>query len=532
MDRILTPKPVALDDGTKLRKMVNVNTTDEDTMRSAMEMALLETDPNADRLWIEQTAAQMTANLRDYIDDDDEVTVIEGLSSPYYGFERPCIYISEIACRQVTDASGEVHSSYAIELYKPYFEDRDPRPDEWTLVMPGNAEVSITWSGSRRFHVILAEDPLAPLTPDYVTFTDANEPADTLPLYAYNRADYPGQPQTVDPGRYKFKAGEMISLTRKVPNGVKPVTVDVARVPEGWMKADGQAYSILRDISTDKCIRRLWAPAAQASTPGLGNAVRTYVDAQRPQTIQAHPANRPLTNIGELGRIFRGNAYLSEGKGEAEVLIDLADPRYSRLFNYLTVIDPSRYRWLGPGETRIMGRININTAPAFVLAQLPWMSYEGAPLTNNPAGPAAPANPLASGAGGSFNNATAYLRGQEIVRRRESQGPYQSTGDLMQIPALHALAVDGTGNGRDETPQGPDLTPDKALNDFEERDLLFTRISDLVTVRSDVFTAYILVRIGEAGPQKRMIAIFDRSRVNSADGKVRIIAQHPVPDPR
>ena len=30
-----------------------------------------------------------------------------------------------------------------------------------------------------------------------------------------------------------------------------------------------------------------------------------------------------------------------------------------------------------------MGRININTAPAFVLAQLPWMSYQGMPVNGS-----------------------------------------------------------------------------------------------------------------------------------------------------
>jgi hypothetical protein len=82
----------------------------------------------------------------------------------------------------------------------------------------------------------------------------------------------------------------------------------------------------------------------------------------------------------------------------------------------------------------------------------------------------------------------------------------------------------------------PDLTPgtggDGAPDDFEERDVIFARISNLVTVRSDVFTAYILVRIGTDGPQKRVMAILDRSNVYSGDGKVRIIALHPVPDPR
>ena len=73
---------------------------------------------------------------------------------------------------------------------------------------------------------------------------------------------------------------------------------------------------------------------------------------------------------------------------------------------------------------------------------------------------------------------------------------------------------------------------DGAPDDFEERDLIFSRISNLVTVRSDVFTAYILVRIGADGPQKRVMAILDRSNVYSGNDKVRIVALHPVPDPR
>jgi hypothetical protein len=70
------------------------------------------------------------------------------------------------------------------------------------------------------------------------------------------------------------------------------------------------------------------------------------------------------------------------------------------------------------------------------------------------------------------------------------------------------------------------------MDDFEERDLLFTRISNLVTVRSDVFTAYVLVRMGENGPQRRVVAVLDRSRVNRPGDKVRIAAQQLVPDPR
>ncbi|MGE5297125.1 MAG: hypothetical protein ACM3VT_20060, partial [Solirubrobacterales bacterium] len=281
MDRIIAPKPLSLEDGTKRSKMVNVNTADQETLRSAVTAALLENDPNRDPAEIAQTAAQITANLCDYIDDDDEVTVIGGLSSPYYGFERPCIYISELACRRTKDDSGTIHSSYAIELYKPYFEDRDPKPDEWVLVInnpsqSADIELPLTWTGSRRFHVILAEDNKAPLAEGHLVFTDANEPVDTMPLYAYNRADYTGKPQTADSGTFKFEEGATISLKRAVPGGATAPIVDFVRVPTGWMAVDDTARSIQRDVSDHRCIRRLWATASQVSTPALGNRVQQF----------------------------------------------------------------------------------------------------------------------------------------------------------------------------------------------------------------------------------------------------------------
>ena len=88
-----------------------------------------------------------------------------------------------------------------------------------------------------------------------------------------------------------------------------------------------------------------------------------------------------------------------------------------------------------------------------------------------------------------------------------------------------------------DLPGFPDLTPggtigDEAPDDFEERDVIFSRISNLVTVRSDVFTAYILVRVGVDGPQKRVVAILDRSETNSPAGKVRLIAVQQTPEAR
>ena len=507
MDRILTPKTLTTDAGTKLRKMVNVNVANEPALRAAVAAALAEADPNT--LEIPGKVLQITANLLDYIDDDDEVTVVAAGSSLYYGFERPCIYLSELAYRQVKDPDTDaLHTSYAVELYKPYFEDNDPRSDDWKLVIEnspsGTVELGVTWSGSRRFHVLLAEDSAAVLTKDYVAFSDPQEPADTMPLFGYDRSAYKKAVQ--DLGQATFGEGATISLQRKVRSTGTWLTVDSKTVPAGWIKSDGVARSIQRDISPYKCLRRLWASEAQTSTPGLGNASGNYVDTQRPEVIQAHPANKPLTNIGELGMILVRSAYdVPEGATAANCLIDLRNPIYGKLFNYLTVVDPSQRPGLAANETRVMGRININTAPTFVLAQLPWMQYEDT---------------------GSLQKASA------IVAYRDSHGPYKSIGDLMQIDPLCALAFDGKDNQHEDTPRGPDLTPDTARDDLEERDLIFTRISNLVTVRSDVFTAYILARIGTNGPQRRIIAILDRSQVNSLGDKVRIVANYPVPDPR
>jgi hypothetical protein len=98
-----------------------------------------------------------------------------------------------------------------------------------------------------------------------------------------------------------------------------------------------------------------------------------------------------------------------------------------------------------------------------------------------------------------------------------SIGYYIGRGSAIPTTLLTPTDMDGVGGVGDA---------------FEERDVIFDRISNLITVRSDVFTAYILVRIGTDGPQKRVVAIFDRSGVTPTGGKVKIVAIQQVPDPR
>ncbi|MBN1457393.1 MAG: hypothetical protein JW912_06050, partial [Sedimentisphaerales bacterium] len=167
----------------------------------------------------------------------------------------------------------------------------------------------------------------------------------------------------------------------------------------------------------------------------------------------------------------------------------------------------------GPREVSIAGRININTAPWFVLVQLPWMTYQTS------------SDPLVT---------DVLDRVEAVIDYRDgASGPYKKIVDLLKIDQMKSLANDADNNLNSDSPiKGPDFTDDGVVDDFEELHVIFHRISNLVTVRSDMFTAYILVRLGVDGPQKRMIAIFDRSGVFSRDDRVKLVALHPIPDPR
>ncbi|RKY24846.1 MAG: hypothetical protein DRP62_02840 [Planctomycetota bacterium] len=228
-----------------------------------------------------------------------------------------------------------------------------------------------------------------------------------------------------------------------------------------------------------------------------------------------------FNNIGEIGMSFRTNVYDipqdAYGLEEKDIRVDLEDYTTQQLFKYLTVFDPGQHGGNDPNETRIKGRININTAPWYVIAQLPWVSKRDGYDSNSLA--------------------------KAIVKYRDTIGGFESIGQLNNVVDGNDLErIDYYALGDGDQRGFPDLNNnsrtklDGVADDFEERDLIFSRISDLVTVRSDVFTAYILVRIGTDGPQKRVVAILDRSGVRpdgTGDVKdVKIVALHPVPDPR
>jgi hypothetical protein len=291
------------------------------------------------------------------------------------------------------------------------------------------------------------------------------------------------------------------------------------------------------------------------NVPTLGhfNTYRNYDSIY----IQAHPANKAFTNIGEIGNAFVKPAYYKKGASntgvigyginerEKRVRLDLADPNFQGLFKYLTVWPPSAYV-ADANETRIRGRININTAPWYVIGQLPWISQSILAPDSNSLALAITAyrdkHNLSSIGGPDYSgvpNGRAIETG--IKSLREEIG-FESIGELTTVinmdPAKEKYDMRYYSLDSNDLDMMPDLSAsDGAGGDFEERDVIFSRISNLVSVRSDVFTAYILVRSGVDGPQKRVIAILDRSGVFPAGsgkirGDIKIKALNTVPEAR
>lgn len=493
MDRVIDPNG---------NKMVNINTADANSIYRAVRAGFVDFDPNF--VNANGLSAQIAANIVDFRDIDSDVTVFSDPNDPNaatsYGFETPCVYISELVHRFVPDAIDPnlIYKSYAVELYKPYSGDNEP--NGWSLQV-GATAYPISWTFGRQFYVMRWQDPNhAPLSVDPNSCVqDSNAP----PVFSGS-----------------------VSLLRPVTdsNSVSLIPVDSTVIPAAganWLVADANSHSIQRDISKHKCIRRIWDPNSSPPTLGLLNAYATTG-----VEIQAHPENRQFTNIGEIGMVFRKSGYANDPNNtigssddEVSVRVNLADPNYQRVFKYLTVFDPSEHS--NPlSETRVKGRININTAPWYVLAQLPWVSQRT----------------------GSYEN---YALAKAIVNCRGLIGGFKNIGELVNVyDPNDPNDVDGWMNYYTSSASVGDLTGypdltrngigqgDGAADDFEERDVIFSRISNLVTVRSDVFTAYILVRIGTDGPQKRMMAIFDRSEVTPTDKKVKVVSLWQVPDPR
>lgn len=187
-------------------------------------------------------------------------------------------------------------------------------------------------------------------------------------------------------------------------------------------------------------------------------------------------------------------------------------------------------------ECRIPGRINVNTAPEAVLRAVFPMLPQPTRL-----GVGWPAWLVTTDADWhSCLDLMAVWFARAVVDMRSS-GPFTSMDDLLR--RLDAFS-NGPAISNNRLPAGPGVLrfrimaraaaevrgagviPDSAsynvgdpflADDLEERDWLFGRIASVLTVRSDTFTAYVLIRLQDANAadhsDRRFVAILDRSNV-------------------
>jgi len=157
--------------------------------------------------------------------------------------------------------------------------------------------------------------------------------------------------------------------------------------------------------------------------------------------------------------------------------------------------------------TGIHGQININTANWKVLSTIPF--------TNNAATNAAIA--------------------KAIVAYRDANGPFTSLFDLYLVNGFKTNQPISDADDPDDN-EG-DFSPDGLGNkdgvidphEFEKEYLLITRISNLLTTRSDSFTAYVLVQgwrnantpQAELVVQRRAAMLIDRSGVTRDNRETR-----------
>ncbi len=567
MDRIIRPS-----DNGNVYKMINIRATDAGYLYNALMNSVapgmdIEDD---DR----RRFAQLAVNIVDFVDGDVNVTIFEPNNTTHYGFDAQP-FITEIAAK-IDTYPGTGHNYYAVELYNPF--DKTIDLNDFELVLadsndPFNVYHTIGFDEDDK---IDANDCFV-IASNLGEFNIYNDPEDRKHdpdlrfFVGWEEVDKSKPPVDFRPDPYKGKPPVYIGwinsydlfLKRNVnPQGSPEwIYVDKQVIDPVWAPAGRERY-YGRDVRGWHIVyQTLERDGSGYGSLGRRNDVDSYGEFPKHNFSFFLPNFEEFITIGDIPRILTvgpdTSPYNTIGEQlqrtaeskEDEIRLDLQNPYHRNAFQYLTVFDPTSDDIDNDGdgwtdentlaqtpELKVPGRININTAPWYVIAQLPWMTPEIAQAI------VAYRDKL--------DTPVNYKNGRyDAIKDRIA--PFFDQDDIREDPGFASIGELNFCLGGDDDCsiaeyaldnrdlEGfPDLTTDGSnqgdgiKDDFEERDIIFSRISNLITVRSDVFTAYILVRIGANGPQKRVIAILDRSDVYSDDGKVRIIALHPVPDPR
>jgi hypothetical protein len=426
-----------------------------------------------------------------------------------YGYERQP-FISEVYCENLASGITEV---FALELVNPY--DTPISLNGWRLCF-GTSGTSCTLGSACTIPAALPGTQNGRLiiwTAD--TAGGYSAPAITTDA-VYNTIISPTTANGIS--NTTFGLGTPMQLPGNELRLQRPDPANAGQFLTEDKISDGQRAFLRTAIASilDTCRKEAdWgfvnmmaypgSPTPTVSaTPTLGDV---NIAASVPHTGYALPVADTLTPLTSLGRLADFQKITFVGNGDdPNCITSLIADAYTKdgesdvRFDYLSFPPMLEYVCtLNRPEGNLPGRININTAPKHVIAAAIPPQLVMTSLTDP-------------------NDALA-IAGQIVSNR-----PYTDLGGMLtKVPAMKKYA---------DPIIVPNVGEPGIRGDFEERDWIINRLSNIFTVRSDTFTAYILVRLGTDGPQRRMIAVFDRSNCWSASDKPKLVALHPVPDPR
>ncbi|MGI6273286.1 MAG: hypothetical protein ACOYLD_13125, partial [Anaerohalosphaeraceae bacterium] len=464
-------------------------------------------------------------NGRNFIDIDVDTQYDFGIgvddpNETIYGYERQP-FISKIA-RFLNNSNGTTY--YAIELCNPY--DLDIRLEGWRIKV-GDYTYQFTAADGVTVPA-MSTSPTRQLGRLVLTDNDAIMGGKTSGLFEL--------PPVAPVGRMRITVNDVIELQRPDPadtTGDKFITVDRTEVAQAAYVAGpfadvGNLWRVSKrdDTKWRFTNMKLHAEHETAAVAEVGLLSENNV------TLNGHgwqlPVannNNPIDTLHDFVMVLHvGNErdpngtmmkpvteHVAAAANEGDIRTDVVP--FKRMIgpaNQITLGPLDYMCFLNRPEGPLPGRININTAPMEVIRAAIRDRADLDTFVDN------------------------ETLARNIVDRRYSKGlfrRYRRITDLID-------PVWDTGFTRFATDPNDNVGDPEMVDDFEERDWILSQVANLLTVRSDTFTAYILVRIGHDGPQRRMIAIFDRSNVTRdpttlrPTAKPRLIALHPVPDPR
>ncbi len=267
-----------------------------------------------------------------------------------------------------------------------------------------------------------------------------------------------------------------------------------------------------------------WGTSSSAHSLGVVNTRYGSVTTNRRKQLVV--ANNNIVSLGEMGHLLtigygtqasytQNDLYRLLGTETTVVdnaKLNLSTGTATAILDYFTIVDPkndavdddadgaisaqngtdtgSQAGDIDGPEIQAQGRININTAPASVLAALPGTS--------------------ATTSMGSWSAMVQSNTGYSLISNIINARPFLTCGAVAGVTGTNNSGMNyfGTDN--------VDNDGDGLVDEKDETDLIFTAISNLITTHTNVFAVYVTSRIvnsdaSETFAEKKLVAIVDRS---------------------